>query len=208
MIQNEAADMKSKIRNSALIEFSEQGYDMASTNQIIKRAGISKGILFYHFPSKRALFDDLVEYASSFITNRYINRLDSDEPDFIKKCYHAARVKMAAMQENPHAFTFLANIYLNDLNALTAEQQKTMEDAAAKGYATLYQNLDMSLFRQDLSSERTIKMIQWSIDGYTNELIQRFKGKDLNTIDFDPYWEDFDAFLNDLRKVFYHQTNK
>lgn len=205
MIQNESSDMKAKIRNSAYIEFSEQSYDRASTNQIISRAGISKGILFYYFSSKRALFDDLVEHACTFVITRYINRLDSSETDFIKKCNDAARIKMAAMQENQHAFTFLANIYLNDINTLTSEQKKKMENATAKAYSALYQNLDTSLFRQDLAAERVLKMIQWSIDGYTNELIQHFKGKDMSSVDFDPYWRDFDLFLQDLKKLFYRQ---
>lgn len=44
------------ILGSALSEFAEYGYDGASTNRIIQRAGISKGVLFKYFTSKEELF--------------------------------------------------------------------------------------------------------------------------------------------------------
>ena len=41
--------------------FSERGFDATSTQLIAKVAGVSEGILFHHFGSKRGLFEALVE---------------------------------------------------------------------------------------------------------------------------------------------------
>jgi len=41
--------------------FAEQGYDDTSTAQIAARAGVSEGILFHHFGSKRGLLAELAE---------------------------------------------------------------------------------------------------------------------------------------------------
>jgi AcrR family transcriptional regulator len=41
--------------------FAEVGFDAASTAQIAQRAGVSEGILFHHFGSKRGLFAQLAE---------------------------------------------------------------------------------------------------------------------------------------------------
>jgi AcrR family transcriptional regulator len=41
--------------------FASQGYDETSTMQIAKRAGVSEGILFHHFGSKRGLFIRVAE---------------------------------------------------------------------------------------------------------------------------------------------------
>jgi AcrR family transcriptional regulator len=41
--------------------FAAQGYDATSTVQIAERAGVSEGILFHHFGSKRGLFAQLAE---------------------------------------------------------------------------------------------------------------------------------------------------
>ena len=41
--------------------FTERGFDATSTQLIAKVAGVSEGILFHHFGSKRGLFEALVE---------------------------------------------------------------------------------------------------------------------------------------------------
>jgi AcrR family transcriptional regulator len=41
--------------------FASQGYDQTSTIQIAQRAGVSEGILFHHFGSKRSLFTRIAE---------------------------------------------------------------------------------------------------------------------------------------------------
>ena len=46
-----------------LEEFTSRGYDLASTNSIVKKAGIPKGTLFYYFGSKKALYLYLIDHA-------------------------------------------------------------------------------------------------------------------------------------------------
>jgi len=72
-----------RILSAALEEFAEQGYERASTNRIVKKAGIGKGMLFYYFKSKRELFEYLIEYGISFVVDEYLNRIDGEEPDFL-----------------------------------------------------------------------------------------------------------------------------
>jgi AcrR family transcriptional regulator len=43
-------------------EFAAHGYDGASLNRIIERAGIGKSSLYYYFDDKRDLFRQLIEY--------------------------------------------------------------------------------------------------------------------------------------------------
>jgi len=47
----------------SLREFALYGYDVASTNRIVKEAGISKGVLFKYFDSKDSLFLYICELA-------------------------------------------------------------------------------------------------------------------------------------------------
>ncbi|WP_329456500.1 ScbR family autoregulator-binding transcription factor [Streptomyces sp. NBC_01497] len=41
--------------------FGERGYDAASTNEILARAGLTRGALYHHFPSKEAIATALVQ---------------------------------------------------------------------------------------------------------------------------------------------------
>ncbi|MEU7670142.1 ScbR family autoregulator-binding transcription factor, partial [Streptomyces huasconensis] len=52
---------KRSILEAAADVFGERGYDAASTNEILARAGLTRGALYHHFPSKEAIAAALVE---------------------------------------------------------------------------------------------------------------------------------------------------
>ena len=60
-----AVDMESpkarQILEGARTAFFELGYEGASTDEIVRRAGVSKGTLYKYFPDKRTLFTAMVE---------------------------------------------------------------------------------------------------------------------------------------------------
>jgi AcrR family transcriptional regulator len=55
-MQTRSEETRSKIMNAAIEEFCRSGYDAASVSDICRKAGISKGAFYHHFPSKQALF--------------------------------------------------------------------------------------------------------------------------------------------------------
>lgn len=57
-------DRRQQLLDAALEEFSQRSFDEASINQILKNAGISKGVFYYHFKDKEALYMCLMEEAS------------------------------------------------------------------------------------------------------------------------------------------------
>lgn len=54
-------DHNEKLLDAALTEFAEHGYEQASINTILSRAGMSKGQFYYHFQNKEGLYFALVE---------------------------------------------------------------------------------------------------------------------------------------------------
>lgn len=54
-------ERKSQILRAARAEFIEQGYLAARVEDVAKRAGLSKGAVYFYFPSKRDLFLALVQ---------------------------------------------------------------------------------------------------------------------------------------------------
>ncbi len=55
---------RQKLLDAALEEFSQYSFDEASVNRILKTAGISKGVFYYHFKDKAALYICIVEETS------------------------------------------------------------------------------------------------------------------------------------------------
>lgn len=54
-------DTRQKILDKSLELFSARGYDSVSVGDIAKAVGIKAPSLYNHFPSKRAIFDAIVE---------------------------------------------------------------------------------------------------------------------------------------------------
>lgn len=62
-----ATEKQDLVFHAAVEEFAERGYDAASMNTLVRRAGISKGSLFTYFRSKAGLFDAVVDRAAGRI---------------------------------------------------------------------------------------------------------------------------------------------
>jgi TetR/AcrR family transcriptional regulator len=62
-MKEKSFDREEELLEAALEEFSTNSYEKASLNNIIKRAGISKGTFYYHFQDKQALYLYVLEHA-------------------------------------------------------------------------------------------------------------------------------------------------
>jgi TetR/AcrR family transcriptional regulator len=62
-------EKQDRIINAAIKEFAEKGYDRASTNEIVKEAGISNGLLFHYFQNKKQMFLFLFDYCYELVTD-------------------------------------------------------------------------------------------------------------------------------------------
>lgn len=54
-------ETRARILEAALDLFSRSGYNAAGVAEICQRAGVSKGAFYHHFPSKHAVFMNLLE---------------------------------------------------------------------------------------------------------------------------------------------------
>jgi len=57
--QQRGEETRSNILGAALECFGQRGYEATGVAEICKRAGVTKGAFYYHFPSKQAVFLEL-----------------------------------------------------------------------------------------------------------------------------------------------------
>lgn len=194
------------ILDAAMAEFSEHGYEQASTNRIVAHAGISKGILFHYFGSKEGLYRYLVDYAVDF-AQRFIAELDTNAADPIARWGHAARLKFAYLVERPHLFAFLARVYVYELDRLPPEARRRIEEAIVAAKAHMDGGIDATLVRDDIDPAYAAKIVRWSIEGYQQEVMEAFKDQPLSSVNIEPFWDEFHALLTVLRKILYRQED-
>src|SRR3954454_11365642 len=87
-------EKQDRIINAAIKEFAQKGYDSASTNEIVKEAGISKGLLFHYFKNKKQLFFFLFDYCYNVVADEFYKKVDLTERDFFKRIRQSVQIKM------------------------------------------------------------------------------------------------------------------
>lgn len=64
-VVKDAEQRRHEILDAAEELFAEKGFDGTSTNDILKKVGIARGTLYYHFKSKEDIMDALIERYST-----------------------------------------------------------------------------------------------------------------------------------------------
>lgn len=100
-------EKQDRIMNAAIGVFATQGYAHASTDEIVKRAEISKGLLFHYFISKQGLYDFLYDYFSRFMRLELSGVAAREREGFFERCIAIESGRMQAMKQYPFIQCFL-----------------------------------------------------------------------------------------------------
>lgn len=112
-------DKKNTIIKSGIVEFSKKSYSEASTDEITKNSGISKGILFHYFGSKKEFYCYCLEQA--------LERLNTEFPepkvnDFYEIIFSSMEEKFSVCREFPDEMRFV-NIAAREMNSQVFKQK-------------------------------------------------------------------------------------
>lgn len=96
------ATRRRSILTAAAEEFGEHGFEQASYNRIIERAGISKGAMYYYFSDKDDLFQTVLMAALSAWLELVGFPFEADGPDaFWAACEQMSARSLRFMLEEP-----------------------------------------------------------------------------------------------------------
>ena len=105
------------ILDAAALEFSTSGYEGASFNQIIEKAGVSKGSMYYYFEDKKDLYATVLARMSA----RYFNfignfELDADADTFWQQAEKITALSMEYYAEDPTAAGLMRSLLKGDVS--------------------------------------------------------------------------------------------
>ncbi len=191
------------IINAALTEFAARGYDLASTNEIVKSAGISKGALFHYFASKKDLFLFLCDYVFGVVSREFYEQIGHCGGDLLSRYQRAAMLKGAVYQRYPRLFEFIKRLSIEKSPDIAAELAQQLGKMMAYGYENLLGNLDESLFRTDIPIDKARDLIVWALENYGARSMELIGDKRVEEINMEALNADFGEYLDVLRKCFY-----
>lgn len=198
-----AGDKKRKcILDAAMAEFS-QGYANASTDAIVKGAGVSKGLLFHYFGNKKGLFLQAYNYAIQTVMEEFYGLINLEQKDILERWKQIALLKMDLMQKHPAIFTFIAHASFPDSKEVQDEIAKRREDFTNEAYPKLFYDIDRSLFRDDIDADTAIEVIIYTIEGYAQSEADPKKTAEDYYGEYGRYLEELDRFIALFRNSFY-----
>jgi len=192
-----------EILAAAMDEFAEHGFKRASTNRIVKNTGMSKGMLYYYFENKQSLFDDALDFALVHIEKHMLVDVASEKEGFIERCARLSHIKYRYFMAHPEISRFITSVFFSD--DLNEEQKMRNEKFIEQREKILFDNLDLTRFRDDIDDGTAIKLIFWTIDGYTREMEHLMKTEGMDFNHFDAYFDEFDHYLGAMRKLYYKE---
>ena len=192
---------REKVLNAAMAEF-RNGYDKASTDTIVREAGISKGLLFHYFGTKEKLYEFLMEYSMDVIMSEFYSLLNFDEPDMLDRLWQMLLLKMELSYRHPAIFDFVGAAYAREgvrKGVLAARYLKEGTDAEG----LLMRGIDTSRFKDGFDAEKVANIIRWAVVGYSNSQIDANKKIEDYRREYDGYLEDIKGYFDVFRKAFY-----
>lgn len=190
-----------KLINSAMKEFGANRYDKASTNLIVKEAGVSKGLLYHYFDSKEALYDYLIAFTMESIGKAIINSVEWDDGDLIRRMHRVIEIKLDILGHYPYMLDFGKTMY--DAKSLD-EMKKLIEKYLPDLYLKVYShNIDYSLFKDHIDVGRAVKMIQLFLDGYAEQLLQNYRTSMSSIKDYKKEMDEVTIYLDMYKEAFY-----
>lgn len=100
-------EKQDRMINGALKIFARNGYQKASTDDIVKEAGISKGLLFHYFGSKAGLYIFVYEYSSRYMSMELQRAVSLRERDLFRLLMQMEDAKNVLLRNYPYMQKFL-----------------------------------------------------------------------------------------------------
>ncbi|HEQ9735544.1 TPA: TetR/AcrR family transcriptional regulator [Streptococcus pyogenes] len=195
-------EKQKQIINAAIKEFVRNGFEKASTNEIVKRANISKGSLFNYFNSKKDLYLYLIEYSSKAIVNLN-EEIDLSETDLFKRIERVALQKFYVQQKYPQAFEFLASTKQEESVEVKDIIKQRLNPIYNQAINKLYKDIDYSKFREGVDIEKAIEILNWTMLGVGEKgLKELFTFDDIGRFG-EKYLEEWNVYAELLKYSFY-----
>lgn len=186
-----------RIVNRGFEEFSKQSYEKASTNQIVKDAKVSRGLLYHYFKDKEDLYDFLIYYSIKIGVEELENKIHWNETDFLNRIRDTIRLKLEWTDKYPYLFEFYDKIDRKKVLEYTLQSESTKLKEKFYNH-----NLDFSNIKQGVEVQKLINLTGYAVKQITKEHMDRYfiEGK---VIDREALMKEIDIYLDFIRVNFY-----
>lgn len=157
-------EKQDKMINAALKVFCFSDYRRASTDDVVKEAGISKGLLFHYFTNKAGLYGFLYAYSMKYLAIELYQTVSIKEHDFFELIRQTEQAHLRVMKQYPYMVAFL-----NRAEEETAEEVVSLISEKRKErngeYQKIFERADIEGWKPGLDVEIAKNILRFTIRG-------------------------------------------
>lgn len=157
-------EKQDRMVNAALKIFALNGYQHASTDDIVREAHISKGLLFHYFDSKIGVYSFIYDYAVRYITLELSSAVDPSETSYFEVLKQMEAAKMQVLKSYPFMIMFVrscAEERITEAILATEGSRKTLKD----NIDTILSATDRTFLDSKKNAQDLLKMLSYTING-------------------------------------------
>lgn len=192
-------EKQAQIINGALKVFGKYGYKKAATDEITQHAGISKGLLYHYFPSKKVLYLELYAYCLDYLMEALQECNKTPGIDFIALLQKTQLAKIAVLKQHPFMYEFVLKAYYETSPEVASWIQGRNQTLATGAIGDYFAKADCSKFKQGIDLEKAINILWWCADGFMKHKV------DINDMDMDRVSSEFEEYLFLLKTALYKE---
>lgn len=164
-------EKQDRMINAVLKVFALQGYRHGSTDDIVREAAISKGLLFHYFGSKLGAYRFVYDYSVRYMNLELRSAMGAGERDLFVIMKQIEYARMRAMKGYPYMQQFLNRSQWEDsCEALLSVEEK--RNVLAETYAAIDGQIDYNALPAGVDGKKLRKMLDFTIKGLLAEGFQ------------------------------------
>lgn len=194
-------EKKERIINACIEEFCENGYEKSTTENIIKKAGISKGGLYEYTESKKDLYIFIVKYTYEKLYSYLRDKVSEKYPvlpsDILRRFKIISDIAIDFYIDYPQYIKMIVKTYkLHDI-----EIEKEVKHIFNSQFMSIFGDIDASMLRHD--KERILDLLIWLLLKTRYDFLVEYDYVNDRVALKNDYMDNWDFFLDILEKGIY-----
>lgn len=187
-------EKQDRMINAALKIFALNGYTHASTDDIVREAHISKGLLFHYFESKIGVYSFLCDYSVKYFTLELTSAIDSGETDYFKVMKQVEAAKMQTLKTYPFMLYFLNSCKKETVPEalLETESEKLQYETT---FADIYAKTDHSALKANPLTDKYLMMLDCTLNTLMEDSLR------VNSFNAEMQYKDNISYIDVVAKL-------
>lgn len=207
--QEDITDKRQRILDATIREFAEKGYAKASTNSIVKEAGIAKGLLFHYFGTKKDLYLHALDHCIGFYVDYFLENMGDLPADFVDRLMAWGTLKIKMLSLKPLMYIMAVSSVEDAPEHLKPELAGRFERVSERLMPVFLGGMDFSRLREGVDPKKAVEFALLVLNAVSEKFIAASRGlPDRGLSDLSSAFKEMEDYAEFIRSGLYGPTSQ